>query len=201
VFTPTLTNEFVFGYTYIDFPNKFQDPKKVSRTALNIPFKGLFKNGIEQIPSIITAWGGGPVLFNPGGFEYGSLFATKHLANFADNLTKVQGAHTIKFGAYYEYVINNQPANLNTNGQAQTSTWHDSSSGNALADILLGRLSDYSEQNKNPLHNIAFNTFEFYATDSWKAGRRLTVDFGARFYHLGKWYDREGLGFAVFDQS
>src|SRR5204863_6444403 len=61
--------------------------------------------------------------------------------------------------------------------------------------------SDYSEQNKNPLHNIAFNTFEFYATDSWKAGRRLTVDFGARFYHLGKWYDREGLGFAVFDQS
>jgi hypothetical protein len=201
IFTPTLTNEFVFGYSYIDFPNKFQDPKKVSRTALNIPFQGLFKNGIDQIPSIITAWGGGPVMFNPGGFEYGSLFATKHLANFADNVTKVQGAHTVKFGAYYEYVINNQPANLNTNGQAQTAIGHNNSSGNAIADILLGRLSDYAESNKNPLHNIAFNTFEFYGTDSWKVGRRLTVDFGARFYHLGKWYDREGFGFAVFDQS
>ncbi len=26
VFSPSLTNEFVFGYTYIDFPNVFQDP-------------------------------------------------------------------------------------------------------------------------------------------------------------------------------
>ena len=29
VFSPTMTNEFVFGYTFIGFPNVFQDPSKV----------------------------------------------------------------------------------------------------------------------------------------------------------------------------
>lgn len=200
VFTPTLTNEFVFGYSFIDFPNQFKDPTKVSKSALGMPFQGLFKNGLDQIPAVITAWGEGPVLFNPGGFDP-ILFATKHLANFANNTTKVMGTHTIKFGAYYEHVINNQPGNEMSNGQAQFATWHGASSGNAMADILLGRMSDYAESTKNVLRNIAFNTFEFYGTDSWKANRKLTLDLGARFYRLGKWYDRQGFGFAVFDPS
>lgn len=200
IFTPTLTNEVVFGYSFIDFPNQFKDPKKVQKSALNIPFKGLFKNGLDQIPSVITAWGEGPVLFNPGGFDP-ILFATKHLVNFADNVTKVQGTHTLKFGAFYEYVINNQPGNDNSNGQAIFATWGSNSSGNAMADILLGRINDYTESTKNVLHNIGFHTFEFYGSDSWKVNRKLTLDLGARFYHLGKWYDREGFGFAVFDRS
>jgi len=199
IFTPTLTNEVVFGYSFIDFPNQFKDPKKISKSALNIPFQGLFKNSLDQIPSV-TSWGDGPTLFNPGGFDP-TLFATKHLLNFADNITKVQGTHTLKFGAYFEHLINNQPGNGNSNGLAIFSSGAANSSGNVLADLLLGRLSDYQEQTKNVLHNIGFNTFEFYASDSWKASRKMTLDLGARFYHLGKWYDRQGFGFAVFDPS
>ena len=199
IFTPTLTNEVVFGYSFIDFPNQFKDPKKVSKSALNIPFKGLFKNGLDQIPAL-TTWGEGPTLLNPGGFDP-VLFATKHLVNFADNLTKVTGTHTLKFGAFYEHVINNQPGNDYSNGLAIFANWGSNSSGNALADILLGRLNDYQESTKNVLHNIGFNTFEFYASDSWKVSRKLTLDLGARFYHLGKWYDRQGFGFAVYDAS
>ncbi|MBO0857704.1 MAG: carboxypeptidase regulatory-like domain-containing protein [Chloracidobacterium sp.] len=199
IFTPTLTNEVVFGYSYINFPNQFQDPKKVSKSALNIPFTGLFKNGLDQIPAL-TTWGEGPTLLNPGGFDP-VLFATKHLANFADNLTKVQGTHTLKLGAFFEHVINDQPGNDYSNGLAVFGFGGNNSSGNALADILLGQINDYQESTKNVLHNIGFNTLEFYASDSWKASRRLTLDLGARFYHLGKWYDRQGLGFAVYDPT
>ncbi|HMB26779.1 MAG TPA: carboxypeptidase regulatory-like domain-containing protein, partial [Blastocatellia bacterium] len=95
----------------------------------------------------------------------------------------------------------NQPGSGNSNGFAIFDTGTSNSSGNVLADLLLGRLSDYNEQTKNVLHNIGFNTLEFYASDSWKASRKLTLDLGARFYHLGKWYDRQGFGFAVFDPS
>lgn len=201
VFTPTLTNEVVFGYSFIDFPNQFEDPTKVSKQKLGLPFQGLFKNGLDQIPSFATGWDQGNLLFNPGGFDP-VLFATKHLANISDNLTKVQGTHTLKFGAYYEHVVNNQPGNENSNGFAEFGTWNgDNSSGNAMADVLLGRINNYNESTKNALRNIAFNTFEFYASDSWKVNRRLTLDLGARFYHLGKWYDREGNGFAIFDAS
>ncbi len=50
VFNATMTNEFVFGYTFIGFPNVFQDPTKVDRTTVGYTYKGLFKNGVTQIP-------------------------------------------------------------------------------------------------------------------------------------------------------
>jgi hypothetical protein len=203
VFSPTLTNEFVFGYTYIDFPNSFNDPKKVDRTALGYPYQGLFKNGIKQIPSI-TAWGDEVAwLWNPGGFEFGNgnLFAIKHLQSYGDNLSKVWGTHTMKYGAYFEHVINNQPSNNYSNGELNFSHSAAGSSGNAYADMLLGYAANFDQQNFNVLHNEAYNIFEFFAQDSWKVTRKLTVDYGMRFQHLGQWYDRQGLGFAVYTPS
>ena len=35
-----MTNEFVFGYTFIGFPNVFQDPTKVDRTKVSYNYKG-----------------------------------------------------------------------------------------------------------------------------------------------------------------
>ncbi len=205
VLSPSLTNEFVFGYTYIDFPNSFDDPKKVDRTALGYPYQGLFKNGVKQIPAV-GAWGNPTSwAWNPGGFEAGpggnNLFAIKHLASFSDNVSKVYSTHTMKFGFYGEYNINNQPANGYSNGFVHFATGHSLSSGNAYADMLLGRAQGYDEQNFNNLHNEGYKTYEFFAQDSWKVSRRLTLDFGMRFQHLGNWYDRQGVGFAVFNPA
>src|SRR5437660_11241182 len=71
VFNPTMTNEVVFGYTFIGFPNVFKDPAKVDRSKVGYSYKGLFKNGVAQIPSFGSAWGGGDAafVFNPSGFE------------------------------------------------------------------------------------------------------------------------------------
>ena len=51
VFSPTMTNEFVFAYTFVGFPNVFADPSKVDRTTVGYNNEGLFKNGVSQIPS------------------------------------------------------------------------------------------------------------------------------------------------------
>lgn len=199
VFSPTLTNEVVFGLTYINFPNQFEDPTRVSRSALNYPHQGIFKSGLDQIPSI-TNWTSIATLLNPGGFDP-VLFAKKWLISGGDNLTKVQGTHTMKFGAFYEVVTNNQPGSDFSNGVIQYATWSGNSTGNAFADLLTGRVAAYTESNKNVLHNIGFRTLEFYGQDSWRATRRMTIEFGARFAHLGAWYDREGIGLAIFDAS
>ncbi len=203
VFGPSLTNEFIFGYTYIDFPNEFADPSKVDRTAIGYPYQGLFHNGLKQIPNILN-WGNQTAfIYNPGGFEAGNgnLFAIKHLATFGDNLSKVLGTHTMKFGAYYEHVINNQPSNNDSQGDLTFDSSNPNSSGNAYADMLLGQVQTFSQANYNVLHNEAYNTLEFFAQDSWKIARRLTVDYGMRFQHLGQWYDRQGLGFAVWNPA
>lgn len=204
VFTPTLSNEFVFGYTYIDFPNVFENASKVSKKSLNIPFTGLSpSNGVDQIPSM-SSWGGEmATILNPGGFELGGsqgLFAKKHLPSVSDNLSKVWGTHTAKFGTYYEFVINNQPSNGNSNGRIIEASWA-GPTGNPYADLLRGYADQYEQQNKNVLHNEGYNAIEFFGMDSWKVTRRLTVDYGMRFSHLGAWYDRQGIGFAIWNPA
>jgi hypothetical protein len=204
VFSPTMSNEFVFGYTYIDFPNVFQDASKVSRKALNIPFTGIFHNGVDQIPSI-SGWGGEmATIFNPGGFEAGGsggLFAKKHLPSFSDTVSKVWGTHTVKIGAYYEYVINNQPNNTYSNGFVAEANWAGGSGGSPYADLLHGFVGSYQETNFSNLHNEAYKTLEFFGVDSWRVNKRLTVDYGLRMSHLGAWYDRQGFGFAVWNPA
>ena len=89
----------------------------VSRQALGYPYQGVFGESNDQIPSADAGgWGNnGPMYFNPGGFDP-ILFAKKWQVSAQDNLTKVWGLHTVKAGAYYEYVSNAQPGNANSNG-------------------------------------------------------------------------------------
>jgi len=206
VFSPTLTNEFVFGYTYIGFPNVFADPTKVDRTKVGYNYKGLFKNGVNQIPSF-GGWGGGEaaLVFNPGGFEAGGpsagLYADKWMPSASDTITKVWGTHTIKGGAFWEWIRNSQPANNNTNGFLRFSNGSTNSLGNAYADLITGTLDSYDETSFNRINDIAYNTYEFFLQDSWKVNRRLTVELGLRFTHFQPWADRLGFGYSIFDYS
>jgi hypothetical protein len=200
VFGASLTSESTFGLTYIDFPNQFEDPSKVSRTALGFNNPGIYAAAeLNQIPSI-ASWGQGPTMFNPGGFDP-VLFATKWLVSGSQNVTKVAGAHTLKMGAYYEWVQNNQPGNGNSNGVLVPGRWSPDTTGNAFSDLLTGTLNNYDEQSPNVLHDIAYHVFEGYIQDSWKMNSRLTFDGGLRISHLGGWYERGGEGFAVFDPA
>ena len=52
VFGSTLTSETTFGLTYINFPNRLEDPSKVSRSALGYTNPGVYKNGLDQIPVV-----------------------------------------------------------------------------------------------------------------------------------------------------
>jgi len=204
VFSPTMTNEVVVAYTQIFFPNVFEDPSKVDRTKVGYPYKGLWKNGVTQIPSF-TGWGGEmATILNPGGFEVGGsrgLYADKYMPTVSDNLSKVWGTHTAKFGAFYEWIRNAQPANGNTNGQIILSNWGGNTSGSGYGDLLLGRATQYNEQSFNRVNDITYNTFEMFAMDSWKVNKRLSLDYGIRISHFGPWSDNAGYGYSIFDIS
>lgn len=202
VFNPTLTNEFIFGISYIAFPNVLEDPKKASRSALGYPYKGIYKtSGNDLIPNI-TSWGGGPTIINPGGFEYGgggNLFSNKILPNIANNLTKVTGTHTLKFGAYWEFWANTQPNSARVQGDIIVSTWGGNSTGNAFADLLTGRITQYEETERNALNDIGQMSTHFYAQDAWKVKSNLTLEYGLRVARLGAIYDRVGTGLPIWD--
>ena len=199
VFGSSLTSESTFATTYIDFPNQFRDPSRISRAALGYTNPGIYDSGLDQMPSM-TGWGNGPTLFNPGGFDP-VLFAKKWLVSGAQNVTKVAGAHTLKAGAFYEWVNNSQPGNGDSNGRLVMGNYATGSTGNYFADLLTGTLAEYTEQSPNIVRDMAYNIFEAYAQDSWKARDRLTLEYGLRVSHLGGWSERNGAGMAVFDPA
>ena len=206
VFNPSMTNEFVFGYTFIGFPNVFQDPSKVDRTTVGYNYKGLFKNGVAQIPAF-GGWGGGEaaLVFNPGGFEAGGpksgLYANKYMPSASDTVTKVAGTHTIKGGGFWERIRNSQPANNYSNGFQLVDVGNSNSLGNAYADLLTGTLNSYQETSFNRINDISYNTYEGFVQDSWKVSRRLTLELGLRATHFQPWIDRLGFGYSIFDYS
>lgn len=206
VLSPTMTNEVVFSYSFIGFPNVFEDPSKVDRAKVGYNYKGLFKNGVAQIPAF-GGWGGGEagMVFNPGGFEAGGpsagLYANKYMPNLSDTLTKVWSKHTIKTGFFWEWIRNAQPANNFTNGFLEFAASNPNSLGNSYADLLTGTINSYQETSFNRINDIAYNTFEGFVQDSWKVNRRLTLEFGLRMTHFQPWKDRVGFGYSIFDYS
>jgi len=201
VFSPTLTNEVVFSYTYLNLPNSFSDRSKVERGALGLNYNFLFSHPNSQniIFPQMTGWGDGISNMLNTGFELnGTVYAKKTLPSVADNLVKVWKTHTTKFGFYWERTWNEQPGNGSVNGSMVFSNWGGGTSGNAYADMLIGQTTQYSELNFDVTPAFRYITADFYATDSWKVSRRLTLDYGMRFSHLGPWVDTTGFGFAAW---
>jgi hypothetical protein len=203
VFNPTMTNEFVFGYTYIAFPNVFQDPAKVDRAAIGYAYKGLFKNGVAQFPNIGTSGEVSGIGTN-GGFEVGGargLYADKFMPSISDTIAKLWGKHTFKAGFFWENIRNTQPASNNTQGVLNVSASQSNTMGSPWADLLLGNLNSYNETSFNRINDISYTTIEGFFQDSWKVNRRLTLELGVRITRFPPWSDNLGFGFSVFDYS
>jgi len=107
----------------------------------------------------------------------------------------------LKAGVFWEWIRNAQPANNNTNGYMEYCCGNSNSFGNDYADMLYGNLTSYNEASFNRVNDIAYNTYEGFVQDSWKASRKLTLELGLRLTHFQPWADRLGDGYSIFDQA
>jgi hypothetical protein len=196
VFNPTTTNEFVFTYARFINPNKLAQADKVSRTTNSFGVPGLFGHTTTQMPNVIgdnANWGGEvlPDITNfsfDGSFNGGNTFGgLKKAPALYDNFTKVLGAHTLKFGMYWDTSQNIQSSSNADNG-TYSMGWGPNSSGNIVLDYLLGNAANYTQASAVPVDDLKFHQWSVYGQDSFKANRQLTLNYGVRLNHIGQWY-------------
>ncbi|MEO6828609.1 MAG: TonB-dependent receptor, partial [Acidobacteriaceae bacterium] len=122
----------------------------------------------------------------------------------ADNLTVIRGAHTLKLGAvlrkvYYKEVNANEPrGNIGFDGRYTSGSLN--TSGNAIADFLLGDSSGGSVYQGNYSGWYNSHGWDFFAQDNWKVTPKLTVDLGLR-YEYESPFQEEHDRVSMFDST
>ncbi len=213
ILSSTATNQLFGALAYLDQAYTSPDPSVLTA----YPYQGAYANNRHPLPELANydeSTSGLPLNLIPD-YSLSPLFAHKFNPEGGDTFTKVWGGHTVSFGVYLQRIVNNQKApNEDTNGsiseyylpgagQSITDVNGKSAilSGNWVADNYEGYTSSYSQQNILPDTNLYFWNNDFFVNDSWRVVRNVTVNFGARFEHLGLWNDAYGKGLAVFEPS
>ncbi len=69
---------------------------------------------------------------------------------------------------------------------------------NPVANLAMGIATSFTQNNYMPVQDMAYRTTSAYLMDDWRVTSRLTLNLGVRFDHVGRWYDRQGTGLAVW---
>ena len=177
-----------------------------SRYGINYPY--LFperKEIFDKIPTItmnnFTTLDGGPYPASSTGPIY----------TISDTLTWIRGAHTLKFGGFFERAGQNDFDQINvtgvpggTNNQNGRFVFSDNqpgATGVAIANAALGRFDTYAEIGPRAFTPYRSHMFEWFAQDSWKATNRLNLEFGVRWTYVTPYYYSLWRNMAVFDPS
>lgn len=213
IFSPTLTSETMGTGTY--YFNNFFPVNETANTAaaLGFPYTNPLHNGSKQVPQLGYS-SGVPGYLGPD-YSFGQNYYRKILLSASENVTKVWRQHTFKVGFYFERTKNDQIIAGDTQGQIaeyglyanfkyiSNPTTVPVSTGytvinNTIGMFFLGDLNYYGQQTYNPVTDMFYNTVDGFVTDSWKITRRLTIDAGVRFDHLGPWEDPKHIGAAFW---
>jgi hypothetical protein len=205
VINPTMTNEVVFSGSKLKLDNQYADPNKVRLTTLGLdnifrlPFDNTrFGRQSPYVSLSLISWAEGQ-LWSPG---TNPIFAYNDSFSVTDNLTKVAGSHTLKFGATVEQGNKKQTfqGDPDSQGLLGFNNWNGNGTGNDFADLLVGQLTDVQHGTQPPVGNYRFYNYEFYAQDSWKVRSNFTLEAGLRVSHLTTNFERKGFD-TIFSPS
>jgi hypothetical protein len=201
--TPTLLNEFTFsansdGKGDIAYDRSCGAPCERSTYGINYPY--VFPVGKEFAGKLPTIQIDPFYSLNNSsaypGYWSGFVYA------WSDNVTKTIANHTIKMGVFIERSGQNDgiqlttasaPATVNQGGQFRfLDTGHPSSTGVAVANTSLGYFNDYSETSAKPVTPWVATGVDWFVQDSWKATKKLTLEFGVRHSIWPPWNSRWG---------
>ncbi|MBL8293602.1 MAG: TonB-dependent receptor [Bryobacterales bacterium] len=115
-----------------------------------------------------------------------------------DNLSWQKGRHSLKFGGSIDKENKSQnQSNPNNNG---TFTFNGSATGDALADFIVGRAFQYTENSNHVFGVSRWTNYSLYAQDQIRATSRLSLTMGLRWEFYQPEQDSDGY-FSFFQPS
>jgi Carboxypeptidase regulatory-like domain len=187
IFSPTMVDEMTVGKSFNGVYIKPEDPSLVERSRMGNPPQ-LFKDAVGQ-PDWLPGIGFGGTPSNTVNSSLAQQLP-EGLPNtaymFSNNLSKVWNKHQLKAGIYLERNHKLQPATVPYRGTYSFSNDGNNpgNTGHGFANALIGNFDTYQESNIWPIGSYLFWSAEWYVQDNWRVSRRLTLDYGMRFYHL-----------------
>jgi hypothetical protein len=191
VITPSLLNEFRFGFT-----NSLLTPNFPIEGAAAISQLGLQDVDVSHhptdggFPSISFSDGTG---FEPIGRDHvGSTFSsTKEIT---DNITYSRGKHTLRAGFDIRWVRFAVPEIETPSDDYGLFTFNQNVfTGNAFGDLLLGMPNTTYFDVTGPRDDAGGPQSGYYLQDEWRANDRLTVNAGVRWELQPPFVDQHGI--------
>jgi Carboxypeptidase regulatory-like domain len=195
--SPNIVNQGTFNFSFV---SQHIPPYGVNweRATFGFQYTKLFANSGEYpggIPSV--------TINNFNGFSgpYFSLNSPTTDIQAGDTITIVKGSHLIKFGGVYIRDRIDQNGRPNYNGNVTFNpAGNPNTTGLAIADALIGQFSSYVEANADPVGHFRFSQPEAFVQDTWKAARKLSLEFGARWQMVLPLYT-QGNNYGNFDPA
>ncbi len=201
VFSPTMVNDFVFGMNErheSNIPNASQFAAlDRTKNGVNIPQFNPGNNPSNLIPQ--ASFGGGSIPNSPA-IQYGGVIPFHAWAptfTGSDSLTVVRGAHTMKggiYGTWNRYATDSGSFPYQGSFDFGTNINNPFDTNYPFANALLGTYNSYQESRARPTQDIRGLDMEWYVQDTWKATRRLTLNYGLRFSYYTPWHQANGRG-------
>jgi carboxypeptidase family protein/TonB-dependent receptor-like protein len=180
-------------------PVSDDDLRRLSRSGNNFTL-GQFHPELNPIGALPKVTFGGSGTPNPPNFTYDNRIVgdggVAWVHSFNDSLTWIKGSHAFKTGFYLEHLYNTEgkafsaPASFAGQYDFTPDTNNPLDTGYTFANALLGNFKSYSEIDALPEVNSHRYLVESFLQDTWKATRRLTLDYGVRLLWFKPWYTK-----------
>jgi hypothetical protein len=193
--SPTLLNEFVANYTTDRIILKpLGNWQRPSNFRLADIFPGNGGGVLPGISLIDPAGVYGNFAEDMGITLNGGPYNSNPTYVYRDNLFKTVGRHSLALGAYFVAAQKNEKSS-ELGGYIEGYLIFDptrdlNTSGNPFADLLLGNVYSFSQQDAVVKYYNRYKILEPYVNDDWRITDRLTINLGLRISLFGTYRER-----------